>query len=77
MTKSNDKKHFKKYAEGKNGESKTRPISTRELSEYRQTQRDYKEFRGSTKYTTDGKYPKHTTVHPQITCNMPKAKGTP
>lgn len=75
--KSNDTKHFQKHrkSEVSNAESKVRAPATQELSEYRQTQRDYKEYRGGLKYTTDARYPKQTTVHPQVTCNMPKAKG--
>ncbi|KAG5895092.1 hypothetical protein JTB14_023266 [Gonioctena quinquepunctata] len=56
-------------------ENKMRAPSTRELSEYRQVQRDYKEFRGSPKYLNEGRHRRQTTVHPQVTCNMPKVKG--
>ncbi|XP_076261420.1 uncharacterized protein LOC143197116 [Rhynchophorus ferrugineus] len=57
-------------------ESKLTLHVTRELSEYRQAQRDYKEYRGHSKYTSDYRYFKPTTVHPEVTCNMPKAKGS-
>nr|XP_023021298.1 uncharacterized protein LOC111509730 [Leptinotarsa decemlineata] len=58
-----------------NTETKMRASTTRELSEFRQVQRDYKEFRGSYRYANDGGHHRQTTVHPQVTCNMPKAKG--
>ncbi|KAF5297155.1 hypothetical protein FQR65_LT10054 [Abscondita terminalis] len=51
---------------------------TQILSEYRQPQRQYKDFRGSPRYMgdfSDGHYTKQTTVHPQVTCNMPKASS--
>ncbi|KAK4871570.1 hypothetical protein RN001_015694 [Aquatica leii] len=51
---------------------------TQILSEYRQPQREYKDFRGSPRYMgdfTDGHYTKQTTIHPQVTCNMPKASS--
>ncbi|ERL94314.1 uncharacterized protein LOC109541171 isoform X1 [Dendroctonus ponderosae] len=47
---------------------------TQELSEYRQIQRDYKEYRGVTKFSTDNRGYRQTTVYPEITCNMPSAK---
>ncbi|KAJ8911059.1 hypothetical protein NQ315_015113 [Exocentrus adspersus] len=71
-----DKKYFQKSFDKKDINNKIRPPATRELSEYRQTSREYKEYRGSMKYISDAKYSKQTTVHPQVTCNMPKAKGT-
>uniref|UniRef100_A0A1Y1LW62 Uncharacterized protein n=2 Tax=Photinus pyralis TaxID=7054 RepID=A0A1Y1LW62_PHOPY len=49
------------------------------LSEYRQPQREYKDFRGSPRYMAefgDAHHPKQTTIHPQVTCNMPKASNT-
>ncbi|XP_060516187.1 uncharacterized protein LOC132695750 [Cylas formicarius] len=57
-------------------EIKVLPLITQELSEYRQVQRDYKEYRGNMKYTNENRYTKQTTVHPKVTCNMPKAKGS-
>ncbi|XP_030748612.1 uncharacterized protein LOC115876800 [Sitophilus oryzae] len=57
-------------------ESKMTLHVTRELSEYRQAQRDYKEYRGHSKFTSDFRYFKPTTIHPEVTCNMPKAKGS-
>ncbi|CAG9759639.1 unnamed protein product [Ceutorhynchus assimilis] len=48
---------------------------TQELSEYRQIQRDYKEYRGMGKLNGDIKSYRPTTVHPEVTCNMPNAKG--
>lgn len=49
---------------------------TQILSEFRQPQREYKEFRTNTRHHTDHfEVPRHTTVHPQITCNMPKTRG--
>lgn len=50
---------------------------TQILSEYRQQQRDYKDFRGSPRYKgkfSDSQFFRQvTTIHPQITCDMPKA----
>jgi len=48
---------------------------TQELSEYRQIQRDYKDYRGSAKYSAESRMIRQTTVHPEVTCNMPNAKG--
>lgn len=51
--------------------------TTQVLSEYRQMQREYKDFRGSPRYLgdyTDAYHPKQT-VHPQVTYNMPKASA--
>ncbi|XP_050313444.1 uncharacterized protein LOC126748333 isoform X2 [Anthonomus grandis grandis] len=45
---------------------------TQELSEYRQMQRDYKDYRGTTKYGPDNRALKQTTVYPEVTCNMPR-----
>ncbi|KAJ8947095.1 hypothetical protein NQ318_002454, partial [Aromia moschata] len=60
--KSNDNTPFLKYNAvldlKENGN--IRPPATQELSEYRQIQRDYKEYRGSAKYTSDGRYSKQT-----------------
>lgn len=71
-----------------NGHIKHRPSSessedtrlkaqvTQVLSEYRHPQREYKDYTGSARYLADLSEVNHTktTVHPQITCNMPKAK---
>lgn len=49
---------------------------TQVLSEYREPQREYKDFRGSSRYkseTNDSHFQRQTTVHPKVTCNMPKA----
>lgn len=49
---------------------------TQVLSEYRQPQREYKDFRGNSRYKSeinDSHVQRQTTVHPKITCNMPKA----
>lgn len=51
--------------------------TTQILSEYRQPQREYREYR-----TSSGQNGRHilveqaTTVHPKITCNMPKAMAS-
>lgn len=72
----------------KAGQQKHRPSSessedtrikaqvTQVLSEYRHPQREYKEYTGSTRYLSDLNEVNHakTTIHPQVTCNMPKAK---
>lgn len=47
---------------------------TQVLSEYRQPQREYKEFRGNVRYLNEHNEAK-TTVHPQVTCKMPKASN--
>ncbi|VEN61453.1 unnamed protein product, partial [Callosobruchus maculatus] len=49
--------------------------ATRELSEFRQTEYSYKEYRGKKRCYNEGVLQRQTTVHPQVTCNMPKAKG--
>jgi hypothetical protein len=79
----------KKSTAGNGHQSKQRPSSessedtrikaqvTQVLSEYRHPQREYKEYTGSTRYLSDlneVNHTKTTTVHPQVTCNMPKAK---
>ncbi|KAJ8970013.1 hypothetical protein NQ314_001442 [Rhamnusium bicolor] len=58
VTKS-DNKHFQKYKclDRKINENKIKASATQELSEYRQTQRDYKEYRGNMKYTSEGRFP--------------------
>lgn len=44
---------------------------TQVLSEFRQSHREYKEFRSGGRYLGE-----HAAmVHPRITCNMPKATG--
>lgn len=49
---------------------------TQILSEYRQPQREYKEFRTSARHHADHfDSSRQTTIHPQVTCNMPKARG--
>ncbi|RZC42870.1 cactin-like, partial [Asbolus verrucosus] len=77
-----------KKATAGNGNHKHRPSSessedarikahvTQVLSEYRHPQREYKEYTGSTRYLSDLNDTNHTktTIHPQVTCNMPKAK---
>lgn len=57
-------------------ENIAKPPVTQILSEFRQTQREYKEFRTNTRHHGDHfDSPRQTTVHPQITCNMPKTRG--
>ncbi|KAK5639597.1 hypothetical protein RI129_012089 [Pyrocoelia pectoralis] len=49
------------------------------LSEYRQPQREYKDFRGSPRYLGEygeSHHLKQTTIHPQVTCNMPKVSNS-
>lgn len=82
ITKANRKKSIKKnYAVGQSStdsseENIAKPPVTQILSEYRQPQREYKEFRSSTRHYSDHlEVPRQTTVHPQITCNMPKTRG--
>ncbi|EFA12801.2 hypothetical protein TcasGA2_TC001864 [Tribolium castaneum] len=57
-------------------ETRIKAQVTQVLSEYRHPQREYKEYTGSTRYLSDLNEVNHakTTVHPQVTCNMPKAK---
>ncbi|KAJ3639536.1 hypothetical protein Zmor_002891 [Zophobas morio] len=57
-------------------DARTKAQVTQVLSEYRHPQREYKEYTGSTRYLSDLNEVNHTktTVHPQVTCNMPKAK---
>ncbi|XP_066248595.1 uncharacterized protein [Euwallacea similis] len=55
-------------------ETKRITQATQELSEYRQVQRDYKDYRSPTKIATETRVLKQTTVHPEVTCNMPNAK---
>lgn len=71
----------KGYAAGQSSsdsseENIAKPPVTQILSEYRQPQREYKEFRTSTRHHNDHfDVSRQTTVHPQVTCNMPKARG--
>lgn len=69
-----------------NGQSSTdsseeniaKPPVTQILSEYRQPQREYKEFRSNARHHNEHfEAPRQTTVHPQVTCNMPKTRGNP
>lgn len=55
-------------------ENVSKPPGTQVLSEYRQPQREYKEFRSSPRYHHQEEGLRQT-VHPQVTCNMPKARG--
>lgn len=54
-----------------------KPPATQVLSEYRQLQREYKEYRGSSRWdngdTNSHNEVKQTTVHPKVICNMPRA----
>ncbi|XP_056646157.1 uncharacterized protein LOC130451269 [Diorhabda sublineata] len=56
-------------------ENKPSSAFTRELSEYRQPQRNYKDYNSNIKFTSDKGYSRQTTIYPQVKCNMPKAKG--
>lgn len=50
--------------------------ATQILSEYKQPQREYKDYRGSIRYLITDDYEPvvpQTTIHPQVTCNIPKA----
>ncbi|CAG9828459.1 unnamed protein product [Diabrotica balteata] len=62
------------YHKSSNTETKQTSY-TRELSEYRQTQRDYRDYNSNLKYTHDKGHSRQTTIHPQVSCNMPKVKG--
>lgn len=64
-----------KAPESRQVDTKMKPSATQELSEFRQPQREYKDYRGNLKYTQDSNHQKHTTIHPQVTCNMPKVNG--
>ncbi|CAH1960674.1 unnamed protein product [Acanthoscelides obtectus] len=48
--------------------------ATQELSEFKQTEYSYKEYRLKKRYYNEGHSIRQTTVHPQVTCHMPKAK---
>ncbi|KAL3289899.1 hypothetical protein HHI36_023286 [Cryptolaemus montrouzieri] len=58
-------------------DNRSKPImQTKVLSEYRQPQREYKDYQSSKKHLlnrTDS--PRQTTIHPKVTCKMPKSKG--
>lgn len=88
-TKKSYQKNKKTTSSSSNCPGKQRPSSesseetriktqvTQVLSEYRHPQREYKEYTGSTRYLNElTETPQHnkTTVHPQVTYNMPKAK---
>lgn len=82
LAKANRKKGVgKSYAVGQTSsdsseENIAKAPVTQILSEYRQPQREYKEFRTSTRHHSDHfDTPRQTTVHPQVTCNMPKTRG--
>ncbi|CAH1153350.1 unnamed protein product [Phaedon cochleariae] len=49
--------------------------ATPDHSELTSVPREYMDYRG-VKYTNDGGLYRHTTVHPEVTCNMPKVKDT-
>lgn len=66
---------FQEDLKKKNFEGSISTHATQELSEYRQIQRDYKEYRGNMKNAAEHKYIRQTTVHPEVTYNMPKARG--
>lgn len=63
-----------KYSPSSNSseETKTKVTSTKVLSEYRQPQREYKDFKG--RYNGESIEPKQT-VHPQVTYRIPMASG--
>ncbi|KAL1492744.1 hypothetical protein ABEB36_010951 [Hypothenemus hampei] len=56
----------------KHSEPKIITQATQELSEYRQAQRNYKDYRGFQK-ALESRYLKET-VHKEVTCNMPNAQ---
>ncbi|CAH0561821.1 unnamed protein product [Brassicogethes aeneus] len=58
-------------------ENKLKTPATQILSEFRQPQREYKEFRGNGRYLNElnENSRQTTTIHPQVIYNMPKAKG--
>lgn len=47
---------------------------TQILSEYRQPQREYRDYQSSKKHFPDGS-DRQTTVYPKVTYKMPKSKG--
>ncbi|CAG9855437.1 unnamed protein product [Phyllotreta striolata] len=57
--------------------SKLTPSSTKELSEFRQTQVDYKDYNSNMlKHANEMRYyNKQTTIHPQVSCTMSQVKG--
>lgn len=62
------------YASSSEGseDNKLKAQVTQVLSEYKQPSREYKEYRGNVRYFNEHNEAK-TTVHPQVTCKMPKA----
>lgn len=54
--------------------SNQQKIKTQILSEYKQPQRDYKEYRTSSKYANNNRNKYTTKVYPQVQCDMPKFK---
>ncbi|XP_045481257.1 uncharacterized protein LOC123685599 [Harmonia axyridis] len=49
-------------------------MQTQVLSEFRQPQREYRDYHSSKKNFTDGS-DRQTTIHPKVTYKMPKSKG--
>ncbi|CAH1103415.1 unnamed protein product [Psylliodes chrysocephalus] len=60
-----------------NCDNKLMASSTKELSEFRQIQRDYKDYNSNLmKHHTDKRYfNRQTTIHPQVSCTMSQVKG--
>lgn len=73
-----NRKHFDdlhKYETSSSGsdDNVVNAPTTQILSEYKQPQREYKDYRGRFLITNEcEQMVRQTTIHPQVTCNMPK-----
>ncbi|XP_044765898.1 uncharacterized protein LOC123322120 [Coccinella septempunctata] len=71
----NNNREYKSFSDNSDDNRSKSIMQTKVLSEYRQPQREYRDYQTSKKHLPDGA-DRQTTVHPKVTYKMPKSKGT-
>ncbi|KAK9889433.1 hypothetical protein WA026_004702 [Henosepilachna vigintioctopunctata] len=72
----NNNTEYKSCSEGSEDNRSKGIMQTQVLSEYRQPQREYRDYQLSKKHIPEGvDNQRQTTIHPKVTYKMPKSKG--